>query len=139
MLCDLLSKNCIFDFINNNYTFVALLILKNYMIMKKIILLLAIMSMAFSFSMNAQEQLPKKEYVYCEIVGFQKLGSYDKCKIYICYGDTENEDLETKSMILALNQMVSRGWELVEPYMQTSATNVYIFRYLMKKEVDPKK
>ncbi len=108
--------------------------------MKKTLLLFV--AVLFFLPLMAQEQTPK--FVYCEIVGFQKLLS-NKVTVRIDLGDkmkafANNRLIDQKTgkprvfntMIDALNFMGKQGWEFVQAY-NVPVNDVNYFHYVMKK------
>ncbi len=88
------------------------------------------------------------KYVYCEIVGTQKLLS-TKVTVSVDYGeersffqDTRMKDEQTgkvqsfNSMVDALNYMGNNGWEFVQAYIVTMGQqNVYHWMLRKQKEI----
>jgi len=84
------------------------------------------------------------KFVYCEIVGTQKLLS-TKLNIVVDYGEQRSmfkqnwvRDSEGKiqtffSMVDALNYMGVNGWEFSQAYVVT-ANNQNVYHYLMKRK-----
>jgi hypothetical protein len=117
--------------------------------MKKILLTFSILlGFVCSNKLLAQSEVDSStasKYVYCEIVGTQKLFStkitvsvdFGQEKDYF-YRDSRLRDEQTgkvqtfNSMVDALNFMGSSGWEFVQAYTVTiGQQNVY--HYLLKK------
>jgi len=117
--------------------------------MKKLTLISTIifvlsLSLPVSGQTNADSTTTKK-YVYCEIVGNQKLLS-TKVTVAVDYGeettywkDTRLRDEQTgkvqsfNSMVDALNFMGNDGWEFVQAYTITVG-NSNVYHWLLKKE-----
>lgn len=85
------------------------------------------------------------KYVYCELVGIQKLFSL-KITVSVDYGeelkwfkDTRIKDEETgkvqtfNTMVDALNYMGENGWEFVQAYTVTIG-NQSVYHWLLKKK-----
>lgn len=107
--------------------------------MRRILLILVVSF--FSVSLMAQKA---PSFVYCEIVGFQKLLT-NKITIKIDFGEhmkafADNRIVDPatgkprvfNSMIDALNFMGKEGWEFVQAY-NVPQGEVNYFHYLMKK------
>lgn len=107
--------------------------------MKRIFFILLISF--FSVNLMAQE-VPS--FVYCEIVGYQKLMS-NKVTIRIDFGEHMKAFANNRltdpatgkarvfnSMIDALNFMGKEGWEFVQAY-NVPVGDINYFHYLMKK------
>lgn len=107
--------------------------------MKTLIILIL---MFVNISLFAQE---KPKYIYCEILGFQKMLS-NKVAIQISFGqkllffsDRRLKDPKTgknrvfNSMIDALNYMGKNGWEFEQAYI-VRIQNQNVYHYLMKKD-----
>jgi len=88
---------------------------------------------------------PSTKFVYCELVGTQKLLS-TKVTVSVDYGeersffqDTRMRDEQTgkvqsfNSMVDALNYMGNNGWEFVQAYVVTTGQN-NVYHWLLKKE-----
>ncbi len=104
--------------------------------------ILAALISFFSVGLMAQQKAPG--FVYCEIVGYQKLLS-NKITIRIDFGEhmktfANNRLIDPatgkarifNSMIDALNFMGKEGWEFVQAY-NVPVGEVNYFHYLMKK------
>ena len=120
--------------------------------MRTILFFALFLSLAYSKSTSAQapsDSLKVGKYVYCELVGMQKLLS-TKVNVSVDYGeetrlfqDTRMRDEQTgkvrsfNSMVDALNYMGNNGWEFVQAYVVTNGQqNVY--RWLLKMKVENK-
>ena len=110
--------------------------------MKKFVLIFLVSF--FAVNLMAQET---PSFVYCEIIGYQKLLS-NKITVKIDFGehmkafaDNRLTDPATgkarvfNSMINALNFMGKEGWEFVQAY-NVPVDEVNYFHYLMKKPFD---
>ena len=96
-------------------------------------------------SQDSPESANASKFVYCELVGTQKLFS-TKVTVQVDYGeerkffkDTRMRDEQTgkvqsfNSMVDALNYLGESGWEFVQAYVVTvGQQNVY--HWLLKKE-----
>lgn len=107
--------------------------------MKKLIFIFVIG--IFSLNLMAQKT---PSFVYCEIVGYQKLLS-NKVTIRIDFGEhmkafannrltdpTTGKPRVFNSMVDALNFMGKEGWEFVQAY-NVPVGDVNYFHYMMKK------
>lgn len=118
--------------------------------MKKRIALIFLVMLAFSstslFSQSKVDTVASK-FVYCELVGMQKLLS-SKVSVSVDYGEEKGFFQDTRlkneqtgkvqsfnSMVDALNYMGNAGWEFAQAYVVTSGQqNVY--HWLLKKRKD---
>ena len=120
--------------------------------MRTILVFALFLSLAYSKSTSAQtptDSTKISKYVYCELVGMQKLLS-TKVNVSVDYGeetrlfqDTRMRDEQTgkvrsfNSMVDALNYMSNNGWEFVQAYVVTNGQqNVY--RWLLKMKIENK-
>lgn len=97
-------------------------------------------------SISASAMAQQTNYVYCELVGTQKLLS-TKVNVRADYGqkaswwrgvdyiaDENGKKVDFNSMVDAMNYMGSQGWEFVQAYVVTIASqNVY--HWLLKKTI----
>jgi len=118
--------------------------------MKEIILTLGLffltnVSFAQVNDKNVSGNNPK--FVYCEMVGTQKLFSL-KCNIVIDFGENVSiwKDQRIKdevtgkaetfnSMVDGLNYMGEKGWEFAQAYVVTLGQN-NVYHWLLKKKID---
>ena len=112
--------------------------------MKSILLVLC---MCFTLSSFAQvEEKTELKYLYCQILGTQKLLS-SKVTVKIDFGqvqkffgdqrlrDEKGEVIDFNSMVDAMNWMGNRGWEFQQAYVVTvGQQNVY--HWLLKMTLD---
>lgn len=113
-----------------------------------LITLIAFMMILLSNSaigQTAADSIKINKYIYCELVGNQKILSY-KVTVSIDYGEEKGFFQDTRmrneqtgkvqtfnSMIDALNYMGNNGWEFVQAYIVTTGQqNVY--HWLLKKK-----
>ena len=113
--------------------------------MKKLILLSTMLMMfcLTSFSQNATEV--DDSFIYCEIVGRQKLFS-NKINISMDYGqfnkfgsnqtlvDANGETKIFNSMVDAMNWMGNDGWEFVQAYTIGDSKSGYVYHWLLKMD-----
>lgn len=97
---------------------------------------------------NIESQLIKhKKYVYCEIMGTEKLLS-SKVTVDIDFGqpvsfwapdrrykDEKGKAVTFNSMVDAMNFMGSLGWEFVQAYVVT-ISNQNVYHWLLKMEIE---
>lgn len=117
--------------------------------MRRLNLILLILVLSnFSTSVFAQSEIDSTDvpkFVYCELVGSQKLLS-TKVNVSVDYGqersffqDMRMKDEETgkaqsfNSMVDALNYMGNFGWEFVQAYIVTTG-QINVYHWLLKKK-----
>ncbi|EKD94639.1 MAG: hypothetical protein ACD_25C00271G0001 [uncultured bacterium] len=119
--------------------------------MKKLIVLSSFMMFAFYmifpaniFAQNTtQSSKAMESYIYCEIIGIEKLMS-NKVTVRIDFGqntkfaeDTRLRDesgnvIVFNSMVDAMNWMGGQGWEFVQAYVVSVAQGSNVFHWLLK-------
>lgn len=95
---------------------------------------------------NKSELIEHKKYVYCEIMGREKLLS-SKVSVDIDFGqsvsfwmpdrrykDEDGKPVTFNSMVDAMNFMGSLGWEFVQAYVVT-VSNQNVYHWLLKMEI----
>ncbi len=95
---------------------------------------------------NKSELIEHKKYVYCEIMGREKLLS-SKVNVDIDFGqavsfwapdrrykDENGKPVTFNSMVDAMNFMGSLGWEFVQAYVVT-VSNQNVYHWLLKMEI----
>lgn len=111
----------------------------------QLILFVSILNSISCFGQVTSDTTNASKFVYCELVGAQKLFS-TKVTVSVDYGeertffkDTRMRDEQTgkiqsfNSMVDALNYMGQSGWEFVQAYIVSNGQqNVY--HWLLKKE-----
>ena len=117
--------------------------------MKKLIFLLMMITLLSSTAYSqVEQQTVSNKYVYCELLGIQKLFS-SKLNINVDFGqetkwyssknrtlvDENNEDVISNSMVDAMNYMGMRGWELSQAYIVGNAQSGYTYHWLLKKDI----
>lgn len=131
------------------------LILK-FLLMKKVIFVLLVLFFTPGlFAQNSTDEnqknelIERKEYVYCQIMGREKLLSA-KVTVDIDFGqevsfwkqdrrykDENGKAVTFNSMVDAMNFMGSLGWEFVQAYVVTvGQQNVYHWLLKMEKDSD---
>jgi len=112
-------------------------------------LFLSLASLKSASAQTPSDSTKIDKYVYCELIGMQKLLS-TKVNVSVDYGeetrlfqDTRMKDEQTgkvrsfNSMVDALNYMANNGWEFVQAYVVTNGQqNVY--RWLLKMKIENK-
>lgn len=99
-----------------------------------------------SAQVNKSELIEHKKYVYCEIMGREKLLS-SKVSVDIDFGqsvsfwmpdrrykDEDGKPVTFNSMVDAMNFMGSLGWEFVQAYVVT-VSNQNVYHWLLKMEI----
>lgn len=109
----------------------------------KTLLILAIV--IIGIDATAQTLDPDSQYIYCEVVGTQKLLS-NKVTIVVDFGErlkwfTDNrmkdetgKPIAFNSMVDVLNYMGKQGWVLAQAYPVT-ISNQNVYHYLLKKSI----
>lgn len=108
--------------------------------------LLFMPAVVFSQEVTSSEKEGIPEYVYCEIVGSQKMFT-TRINVVVNFGqklkvfdnrlrDNHGRLREFNSMIDALNYMSRQGWEFVQAFSVTPSNDYSEYHYLLKRKFD---
>jgi len=122
--------------------------------MKKVVFIV-LMAMCVSIIVVgfAQNNESRKNYIYCELIGQEKVLS-NKVKIQVDFGqktsfwkggadkmmkDNNGKAIEFNSLVDAMNYFGAQGWELVQAFAVTEPTGLNgqqnVYHWILKKEI----
>jgi hypothetical protein len=115
----------------------------------KIIIKISILSILFFVTKSIYSQTENSKYIYCEMVGVQKMLS-TKVNIVIDFGEERSlwkgntaiiDEATGKaqtfnSMVDALNYMGEKGWELAQAYVVTTPQGGGVYHWLLKRKIE---